>query len=428
MPTLFDAAAQCLAVADPAEKVALTHRHAIAFALGELELPADAAPPEAIRMPGRPPLPRLVHPREVPRRGLGSGAGRAAFVHAIAHIELNAIDLAWDAAYRFRGLPAQFYVDWVTVANDESRHFVLLRDRLRGLGYDYGDFDAHNGLWEMAEKTAHDGLARMALVPRVLEARGLDVTPGMIAKLRNLGDSETVQILELILDEEVAHVAAGSHWYRWYCERAGVEPRCTFRELLAKPAIADGHMADLVAQDDLQYGDTFHITNRPQLVHDRRRRIQPTRLQHTRHQRHARQQVMRCTTRHVPQPVVRGKITISENQRGETLAHQTEVIGLLRRYLDPVIVKSPRLRVKTVHAVERQVDRVEFDMRDRVQQRGMTFTMSCLAPRELGRRDELRPRRTARRTQRLVDIGRRHQIQRSSQPVFAQRSCRRTLL
>ena len=187
-------------------------------------------------MPGRPPRPRLVHPRELPRRGLGSDEGRAAFLHAIAHIELNAIDLAWDAVYRFRGLPADFYRDWVQVADDEARHFVLLRDRLRALGYDYGDFDAHNGLWEMTEKTAHDGLARMALVPRVLEARGLDVTPGMIERLRALGDLRTVEILETIQREEVAHVAAGSRWYRWHCQRAGVEPRARFRELLVEYA------------------------------------------------------------------------------------------------------------------------------------------------------------------------------------------------
>jgi hypothetical protein len=141
---------------------------------------------------GRPARLQLVHPRELPRRGLGSDEGRAAFIHAIAHIELNAIDLGWDAVYRFRGLPAQFHADWVGVADDESRHFLLLRDRLREFGHDYGDFPAHNGLWEMCEKTAHDGLARMALVPRVLEARGLDVTPGMIvaarAGRRNRGD------------------------------------------------------------------------------------------------------------------------------------------------------------------------------------------------------------------------------------------------
>ena len=236
MISLFDAARACLDAASPDEKVALTQRHAQSLMHGELGIPADAPSPTPIRMPGRPARPKLVPARDLPQRGIGSAEGRAAFVHAIAHIEFNAIDLAWDAVYRFRGMPPKFYADWVSVANDESRHFVLLRNRLRELGHDYGDFDAHNGLWEMAEKTAHDGLARMALVPRVLEARGLDVTPGMIAKLRNLGDTASVEILELILEEEVAHVAAGSHWYRWYCELAGVEPRSTFRELLAKYA------------------------------------------------------------------------------------------------------------------------------------------------------------------------------------------------
>ena len=232
MPSLFDAARACLDAAGVDEKLALTQRHAAAFLRGELAVVADAPPPAPIRMPGRPARPALVHPRDLPRRGFGSHEGRAAFVHSIAHIEFNAIDLAWDAVYRFRGMPAQYYADWVSVANDEARHFTMLRARLRELGYDYGYFDAHNGLWEMAEKTAHDGLARMALVPRVLEARGLDVTPGMIVKLRSLGDDATADILEVILREEVAHVAAGSRWYRWHCERIDVEPRARFRELL----------------------------------------------------------------------------------------------------------------------------------------------------------------------------------------------------
>ncbi|MBD9478269.1 ferritin-like domain-containing protein [Pseudoxanthomonas sp. PXM02] len=236
MTTLFEAARICLDAAEVDTKVALTQQYAAAFVQGGLAIPTDATAPEPIRMPGRPQKPTLVHPRELPRRGLGSVAGRAAFIHAIAHIELNAIDLAWDAVYRFRGLPAAFYADWVAVAHDESRHFVLLRDRLRELGHDYGDFDAHNGLWEMTEKTAHDGLARMALVPRVLEARGLDVTPGMIVKLRELGDEATVAILDVILREEVAHVAAGSRWYRWYCAQRGIEPRARFRELLKEYA------------------------------------------------------------------------------------------------------------------------------------------------------------------------------------------------
>lgn len=233
---LFAAAGECLAASTLDEKVALTQRHAAAFARGELVIPVEAPAPLPIRMPGRPPKPVLVHPRELPRRGFGSLEGRAAFIHAVCHIELNAIDLGWDAVYRFRGLPPDFYADWVGVANDESRHFTMLRNRLRELGYDYGDFEAHNGLWEMCEKTAHDGLARMALVPRVLEARGLDVTPGMITKLRALGDDATADILVVILREEVAHVAAGSRWYRWYCQQRGIEPRARFRELLTEYA------------------------------------------------------------------------------------------------------------------------------------------------------------------------------------------------
>lgn len=232
--SLFDAARACLDAGTPETKQAATFTAAAAYARGELIPVETAAAPEPIRMPGRPARPRLVHPRDLPRRGFGSKEGLAAFVHAVAHIEFNAIDLAWDAVYRFRGMPDDFYADWVGVAADEARHFALLRERLHQLGHDYGDFDAHNGLWEMAEKTAHDGLARMALVPRVLEARGLDVTPGMIAKLRAMGEHATADILDVILREEVAHVAAGSRWYRWHCERAGVDARAKFRELLAE--------------------------------------------------------------------------------------------------------------------------------------------------------------------------------------------------
>lgn len=233
---LFEAALEVLATPGIVEKPAAAHAMAAAFANGELGILDNAPPPAPIRMPGRPARPLLVHPRDLPRRGFGNIEGRAAFIHAVAHIEFNAIDLACDAIYRFRGLPPEYYADWVQVADDEARHFVILRQRLIEFGHDYGDFDAHNGLWEMAEKTAHDGLARMALVPRVLEARGLDVTPGMIVKLKSLGDEQTAAHLELILREEIAHVAAGSRWYRWYCEQAGIEPRTRFRELLREYA------------------------------------------------------------------------------------------------------------------------------------------------------------------------------------------------
>lgn len=234
LPSLFTAAHACLRAASPDEKLALTFATAEAFARGELSIDGDAPPPEPIRMPGRPERPKLVHPRDLPRRGFGNDEGRAAFIHSIAHIEFNAIDLAWDAIYRFRGMPHDYYADWAQVAHDEARHFTLLRARLRDFGRDYGDFDAHNGLWEMTEKTAHSGLERMALVPRVLEARGLDVTPGMIVKLRQLGDHATADILDVILREEIGHVAAGSRWFRWHCEREGVEPEATFRRLLVQ--------------------------------------------------------------------------------------------------------------------------------------------------------------------------------------------------
>lgn len=234
MTSLFAAAHACLRAAAPGGKVAQTFAMAEAFARGELVRDDGAPQPESIRMPGRPERPILVHPRELPRRGFGSHEGRAAFIHSIAHIEFNAIDLAWDAVYRFRGMPHDFYVDWISIASDEARHFTMLRKRLNDFDRDYGDFDAHNGLWEMAEKTAHSGLERMALVPRVLEARGLDVTPGMIVKLRQLGDDATADILEVILREEIGHVAAGSRWYRWYCEREGVDPESTFRRLLVE--------------------------------------------------------------------------------------------------------------------------------------------------------------------------------------------------
>ena len=195
-------------------------------------VPDPDYPVVAVATPGRPVRPALVEPTAVPRRRLGSEEGRAALVHAIAHIEFNAINLALDAAYRFRDMPPDYYRDWLSVAQDEARHFQLLQQRLDQMGFAYGDFPAHNGLWEMALKTAHSCLVRMALVPRVLEARGLDVTPGMIERLKAVGDDLTVAALEVILAEEVRHVEIGSRWFRWCCEREGKEPMPTFLSLL----------------------------------------------------------------------------------------------------------------------------------------------------------------------------------------------------
>jgi uncharacterized ferritin-like protein (DUF455 family) len=234
MSGLFEAARRCIDCAEPDAKLALTREAFGALRDGRLSMHDGDAQPAPIGAPGRPLRPRLVMPRDVPQRGLGTEEGRAALVHAVAHIEFNAINLAWDAVYRFRGMPDDYYRDWASVAHDESRHFTMLSARLAQLGRAYGDFEAHNGLWEMALKTAHSCLARMALVPRVLEARGLDVTPGMIARLRSVGDDITADILEIILREEVPHVAAGTRWFRWCCEREGRDPDATFAGLLRK--------------------------------------------------------------------------------------------------------------------------------------------------------------------------------------------------
>jgi uncharacterized ferritin-like protein (DUF455 family) len=223
----------CLSEASVGAKLDLTARVSAAIAgegawVDSLGAGAPASMPE----PGRPERPLLVAPRELSQRKLNSVEGRAALIHAVAHIEFNAINLAWDALYRFPGMPDDYYRDWASVAADEARHFSLLQTRLGQLGCQYGDYPAHNGLWQMAVATEHDVMVRMALVPRVLEARGLDVTPGMIERLARVGDHETIAALELILREEVRHVAIGSRWFAYLCEQRRLEPRETFLDLL----------------------------------------------------------------------------------------------------------------------------------------------------------------------------------------------------
>ncbi len=200
--------------------------------------PPTAAVPRVALTPGYPVGLRLLPPQQVPQRHLSTREGRVALLHAVAHIEFNAIHLALDAIYRFPDMPPQFYGDWFDVAADEARHFALLQTRLQALDSAYGALPAHNGLWDAAEKTAHDVLVRMALVPRVLEARGLDVTPGMIARLQQVGDLDTVAILHTILREEVRHVAIGSHWFAFCCEQRQLDPRATFRQLLREYRMA----------------------------------------------------------------------------------------------------------------------------------------------------------------------------------------------
>jgi len=172
---------------------------------------------------------QLVHPFQVPKRGLGSIEGRVAFIHAVAHIEYMAIHLAWDAVYRFPHMPDEYYADWMNVANEEVYHFSLLQTRLQELGFNYGDFVAHDGLWYIAMETSGDLLARMALVPRGSEARGLDVTPGMIHRLEEVGDQETADLLKIIYRDEIGHVAKGSKWFRYLCDQQGLDSEQTFQ-------------------------------------------------------------------------------------------------------------------------------------------------------------------------------------------------------
>ncbi|WP_197387633.1 ferritin-like domain-containing protein [Ralstonia pseudosolanacearum] len=225
-------AALCLT--DPAGKADATLR------LGERAQGADdsawladapiAAP--ATGIPGRPAAPVLVPPSEVPRRrAIDTPHGRAVLLHALAHIEFNAINLALDAVWRFAGMPVTFYRDWMRVAAEEATHFSLLSAHLATLDCRYGDHPAHDGLWQMTEKTAADPLARMALVPRTLEARGLDASPPIRAKLAAAGDMAAAGILDIILRDEIGHVAVGNRWYRWLCERAGLDPLPTYRRL-----------------------------------------------------------------------------------------------------------------------------------------------------------------------------------------------------
>ena len=179
------------------------------------------------QIPGCPPKPELRSHLDVPKRSAFTTEGLAALLHAVTHIEFNAINLALDAIWRFDGMPRAYYLDWLAVAAEEAQHFSLLRAHLQSMGHDYGDFPAHTGLWDMTEKTKADVLARMALVPRTLEARGLDATPPMQAKLRKVATPHAlraVEILDIILRDEIGHVAIGNHWYRYLCAQRGLEP------------------------------------------------------------------------------------------------------------------------------------------------------------------------------------------------------------
>lgn len=233
LETVFPRALTCLLATEVEAKLhgtALLHADWLA---GHLAHTGDSAPAQDVERPGRPERPQLVSPHAVRRRSAGTREGHAALIHALAHIEFNAVNLALDAVYRFRKLPRDYYSDWLRIAAEEAGHFRLLRDHLRALGFDYGVYTAHDGLWEMAVKTAYDPLARMALVPRLLEARGLDASPAIIARLAKIGDQRGVEILEIILRDEIGHVRVGNRWYGYFCAQRRLDPVATFRELLA---------------------------------------------------------------------------------------------------------------------------------------------------------------------------------------------------
>lgn len=204
-----------------------------AWQKGQLTLDVNAALNATDIIPGRPHVPELVSPLQVEKRSMRTVEGRAALIHALAHIEFNAINLALDAVWRFSAMPEQYYSDWLQVAAEEAYHFGLLNDYLVKMGYRYGDFSAHNSLWEMAEKTQHDVLARMALVPRTMEARGLDASPPLRNKFAQIGDDEAAEILDIILRDEIGHVAIGNRWFNWLCEQRGLAP-ITAYDALAK--------------------------------------------------------------------------------------------------------------------------------------------------------------------------------------------------
>ena len=219
-------ALRVLAIADPQEKVAATQALWAHRTEWTLSTEAPLSAPDAC-LPGRPARPVLRPAREVPSRSPFTTQGLAALMHAVCHIEFNAINLALDAVWRFAGMPAAYYSDWLRVAHEESTHFVLVRDHLASLGFAYGDFDAHDGLWSMCEKTRDDVVARMAVVPRTLEARGLDATPLIQEKLQRAGTDDARKacaILDTILRDEVGHVAIGNHWYHWLCDLHGLDP------------------------------------------------------------------------------------------------------------------------------------------------------------------------------------------------------------
>ena len=228
---LREAALNWLANASPLRKVAGVKALNAAWLAGQVAINPATELTEPAGVPGHPEKPLLVSPLQVEKRSMRTPEGRAALIHALAHIEFNAINLALDAVWRFADMPVQYYADWLKVAAEEAYHFELLNGYLLNIGYQYGDFSGHNSLWEMAERTKADVLARMALVPRTMEARGLDASPPLRNKFMQIGDTDAAGILDIILRDEIGHVAIGNHWFNWLCAERGLEPIATYEAL-----------------------------------------------------------------------------------------------------------------------------------------------------------------------------------------------------
>lgn len=231
LKNLYELAEHSLFDSDITQKLSITHQAQQLAHTGQLSF-AATCPVKPIANTLFPGKPLLLMSRDMPRRRLDTNEGKAAFFHALAHIEFVAIYLAWDIIYRFRGLSEDFYRDWLRIADEEAQHFSLIRQHLLTFGVDYGDLPAHRGLWSHAEDTAEDVLARLAVVPRCMEARGLDVTPGMMDKLRAMGDHDGVAILQRIYTDEIGHVERGSYWFNLLARQQNLDPEACYKELI----------------------------------------------------------------------------------------------------------------------------------------------------------------------------------------------------
>jgi uncharacterized ferritin-like protein (DUF455 family) len=235
MSELRQRALQCLYLKDPEEKSSGVFRLFAEHAEKSIVLNPDAFITDLpIDLPGRPDKPVLVDPLRVKKRAMNTLEGRSALLHSLAHIEFNAINLALDAVWRFQGMPPAYYEDWLKVAKEEAYHFTRIKDLLAADGYQYGDFPAHNSLWEMAQKTQTSVLARMALVPRTMEARGLDAVPAIRERFAQIKDTRTVEVLDIILRDEIGHVAIGNCWFNYLCDLNNLDPINAYSELAKK--------------------------------------------------------------------------------------------------------------------------------------------------------------------------------------------------